>query len=92
VAAKQSLVWSKTVGYISTTESVAKQMAKSNPQLAAFAAEIPTAQARTGAPAMLGPKYNTVSQAVWTAIQAVLTGQATPQAALNTAQQQAFSG
>jgi len=33
-----------------------------------------------------------VSQAVWTAIQAVLTGQATPQAALNTAQQQAFSG
>ena len=88
---KGSLRVSKAEGYISTVESVAKQQVKANPLLAPFAAEIPTARARTGAPAFLGTKYNTVSQALWTAIQAALSGQATPQSALNTAQQQASS-
>lgn len=81
----QSLKWSKTVGYISTDEAVARHMASSNPQLAAFASEIGAAEARTGPPANLGPKYHTVSQVVWTAIQSVITGQASPSSALNNA-------
>ena len=81
----QSLKWSKTVGYISTDETVAHQMAASNAQLAAFVSEIGSAKARTGPPANLGPKYNTISQAIWTAVQSVITGQATPTAALGNA-------
>jgi multiple sugar transport system substrate-binding protein len=84
---KQSLAWSNTVGYISTNIATAKAQAKKNPLLTAFANEIATAQTRT---AQLGPKYNQVSQALWTAIQAVLAGGTSPQTALDTAQKSAF--
>jgi multiple sugar transport system substrate-binding protein len=87
VAPKQSLSWSNTVGYISTNIATAKAQTKKNPLLAAFAGEVATAQART---TQLGPKYNQVSQAIWTAIQAALSGGSSPQDALNAAQKSAF--
>jgi multiple sugar transport system substrate-binding protein len=83
LAPKQSTAWASHVGYISTNIGAAHAQLKSNPQLAAFVAEVATARART---TELGPKYNTVSQALWTAVQAALSGSATPQAALDTAQ------
>jgi len=44
-----------------------------------------------GRTAELGPAYPKYSQAMWTAVQAVLAGKANPQTALDTAQQQASS-
>jgi multiple sugar transport system substrate-binding protein len=84
LSAKQSLAWSNKVGYMSTNVATAKSQAAKNPQLSAFVSEVSTARART---TELGPKYNQVSQAIWTAIQSVISGGKSPQDALNTAQQ-----
>jgi multiple sugar transport system substrate-binding protein len=58
---------------------------QANAELSVFASEFDTARART---AQLGAKYPKVSQAIWTAVQAALSGSQTPQAALSQAQQQ----
>jgi multiple sugar transport system substrate-binding protein len=92
VSKKESVVWSKVDGYLSSNEAGAKAQAAANPLLQAFADEISTARARTGPPADLGPNYNTVSQLLWTAIQSALDGSQTPTAALQTAQSSLPSG
>jgi multiple sugar transport system substrate-binding protein len=51
-----------------------------------FVDEIAGAKGRT---AELGPDYPKYSQALWTAVQAVLSGHSSPQAALDAAQKQA---
>jgi multiple sugar transport system substrate-binding protein len=83
-----SLAWSKDAGYIPSNEAAAAQLAASDPQLAAFAQEIATAQART---AELGTGYPKVSQALYNAIQSSLAGGASPQSALDQAQRDATS-
>ena len=85
-AAQNSLSWSKLVDYIPSNESAAQQLAASDPQLKTFVDEIGGAKGRT---AELGANYPRYSQALWTAVQSALAGQASPQAALNQAQQQA---
>ncbi|HEY0753787.1 MAG TPA: sugar ABC transporter substrate-binding protein [Ktedonobacteraceae bacterium] len=72
-------------GYIPAIKSVAIPLLQSQPELQVFASELDTARART---AQLGAKYPKVSQAIWTAEQAALTGNQSPQAALTQAQQQ----
>ncbi len=72
-------------GYIPAIKSSAQQLLKSEGYLQVFANEFNTARART---AQLGPKYPQVSQAIWTAMQASLAGNQSPQAALTQAQQQ----
>jgi multiple sugar transport system substrate-binding protein len=72
-------------GYIPAVKSAATSLLKNQPELQVFANELDTARART---AQLGAKYPKVSQAIWTAEQAALTGSQTPQAALTQAQQQ----
>ena len=72
-------------GYIPAIKSIALQVFQSRPDLQVFANEFDTARART---AQLGAKYPKVSQIIWTAEQAALTGSQTPQAALAQAQQQ----
>lgn len=71
--------------YIPAIKSTAQLVLKDQPNLQVFADELNTARART---AVLGAKYPKVSQIVWTAEQAALTGSQTPQAALNQAQNQ----
>lgn len=83
-----SVEWSKDAGYIPSNEAAAAQMAKSDPQLAPFIAEVGTAKART---AELGTAYPKVSTALWTALQQALAGGMSPQAALSQAQGQAGS-
>lgn len=85
-AAQNSLSWSKLVDYIPSNENAAQQLAASDPQLKTFVDEIGGAKGRT---AELGANYPRYSQALWTAVQSALAGQASPQAALNQAQQQA---
>lgn len=75
----------KGFGYIPAIKSTAQQLLKSESNLQVFANEFNTARART---AQLGPKYPQVSQAIWTAMQASLAGNQSPQAALTQAQQQ----
>ena len=75
----------KGFGYIPAIKSTAQQLLQSEPNLQVFANELNTARART---AELGAKYPKVSQAIWTAEQAALTGSQSPQAALTQAQQQ----
>ncbi|HVU68988.1 MAG TPA: extracellular solute-binding protein [Ktedonobacteraceae bacterium] len=75
----------KEFGYIPAIKSAAAPLLQSQPDLQVFASELDTARART---AQLGEKYPKVSQAIWTAEQAALTGTLSPQAALAQAQQQ----
>jgi multiple sugar transport system substrate-binding protein len=86
VSKKMSVKWSNLDGYLSSNEAGAKAQVAKNPLLKAFGTEITTARARTGPPAYLGKNYNTVSQALWTAVQAALSGSKTPSQALQAAQ------
>ncbi len=80
------LSFAKNFGYIPPLESVAKTFLKTaGPEWSVFLNQTLNAHPRTLG---LGPKYPKISEAVWTAIQAALSGTATPQAALTTAQSQ----
>lgn len=81
----QLLALDKGFGYIPAIKSTAQQLLQSESDLQVFAGEFNTARART---AQLGAKYPKVSQAIWTAEQAALSGSQSPQAALTQAQQQ----
>ncbi|HEX7736728.1 MAG TPA: sugar ABC transporter substrate-binding protein [Ktedonobacteraceae bacterium] len=81
----QLLTLDKGFGYIPAIKSTAQQLLQSETNLQVFADEFNTAKART---AVLGAKYPKVSQAIWTAEQAALSGSQSPQAALAQAQQQ----
>lgn len=72
-------------GYIPALKNTAQTVLSAHPELSVFASEFDTAKART---ADLGAKYPKVSQAIWVAMQAALSGSASPQAALTQAQQQ----
>lgn len=83
---ENSLSWSKLVDYVPANQAAAAQLAASDPQMKTFVDEIGGAKGRT---AELGANYPKYSQALWTAVQSVLAGQSTPQAALDQAQHQA---
>ena len=69
--------------YLPTKSAVVQQYLKGGPQYTEFAQEIETARPRT---TEYGLNYPKVSQAIWTAIQAAITGTASPGSALQTAQ------
>jgi multiple sugar transport system substrate-binding protein len=69
--------------YLPTKPAVTAQYLKGGPQYTVFAEETKTARSRT---TQYGANYPKVSQAIWTAIQAAITGTATPSAALGQAQ------
>lgn len=81
----QLLQFDEGFNYIPAIKSTAQQLLQSEPYLQVFANEFNTARART---AQLGVNYPKVSQAIWTAEQAALSGSLSPQAALSQAQQQ----
>jgi multiple sugar transport system substrate-binding protein len=86
---KNMLAWANLNSYIPARESLAQQVAKERPNMAPFVEAAAAERSRPGPPANLGPNYSKVSQPVWNAIQAALTGAKTPQAALDEAQKQA---
>jgi multiple sugar transport system substrate-binding protein len=85
-SAANSLSWSKLVDYVPADQAGAQQLAAADPRMRTFVDEIGGAKGRT---AELGATYPKYSQALWTAVQSVLAGQSTPQAALDQAQRQA---
>jgi multiple sugar transport system substrate-binding protein len=86
---KNMLAWANQNAYIPGRESVAKQVAKDRPNMAPFVEAAAAERSRPGPPANLGPDYSKVSQPLWNAIQAALSGAKTPEQALKDAQQQA---
>ena len=72
-----------TLGYIGATQAVQAKQA-SNPDLTVWIKAVAAAKGRTSD--NLGTKYPKISQPMWTAVQAALSGSKTPQAALTTAQ------
>jgi multiple sugar transport system substrate-binding protein len=80
----QLLDYDQVQGYLPPQPAVAQQLLQRNPDLQVFVDEMNTARART---AQVGAKYPSISQAIWTAEQAALSGSLTPQQALTQAQQ-----
>ncbi len=86
---KNMLAWANQNAYIPGRESVAQQVAKDRPNMAPFVEAAAAERSRPGPPANLGPNYSKVSQPMWNAIQAALSGAKTPDQALADAQKQA---
>jgi multiple sugar transport system substrate-binding protein len=86
---KKMLEWATLQAYIPARMSVAEEAAKNGPNLQAFVDAAAAERSRPGPPANLGPNYTKISQPLWNAIQAALTGPNSPQDALTAAQQQA---
>jgi len=68
---------------IPTKSALLAKFSSSNPNMAGFVDQIPTARARTGE---LGQDWPKAATKIYTAFQSALTGQATPAKALETAQ------
>ncbi len=69
--------------YLPTKPAVTAQYLKGGPEYTVFAHETATSRSRT---TQYGANYPKVSQAIWTAIQSAITGTASAQSALTTAQ------
>ncbi|GAA0336402.1 extracellular solute-binding protein [Actinoallomurus spadix] len=73
-----------TLSYIAPTNAVQTRQVAATPGLKVWVDAVHAAKARTGDD--LGTKYPKISQPMWTAVQAALSGSKPPQAALSAAQ------
>jgi multiple sugar transport system substrate-binding protein len=73
-----------TLSYIAPTDAVQARQVAATPDLKVWVDAVHAAKARTGDG--LGTKYPKISQPMWTAVQAALSGSKSPQAALSAAQ------
>ncbi|MFE2068808.1 extracellular solute-binding protein [Streptomyces sp. NPDC059467] len=79
-----------TLMYVAPTAAVQAEQVKKNPELKPWVAAVAAARGRTSGG--LGTKYPTISQPMWTAVQAALSGSKSPQDALDAAQAAASKG
>ncbi|WNM32420.1 extracellular solute-binding protein [Streptomyces sp. Li-HN-5-11] len=79
-----------TLAYVAPTAAVQAEQVKQNPKLKPWVSAVASARGRTSNG--LGTKYPTISQPMWTAVQAALSGSKNPQSALDTAQSAAEKG
>ncbi|MFD0774587.1 extracellular solute-binding protein [Streptomonospora algeriensis] len=82
-APQAQLEWSTKASNVPVNPQAAEQYRTEVPELAAFADQVETARSRTE---HVGTDYNVYSQAIGTAVQAALTGEAAPEQALSRAQ------
>jgi multiple sugar transport system substrate-binding protein len=75
--------------YVSAVPSVQQKQVAAQPELAVWVEAVKNAKGRTGD--NLGTRYPRISQPLWTAVQAALTGAKPPEAALKDAQSTAAS-
>ncbi|MGC7094556.1 sugar ABC transporter substrate-binding protein [Amycolatopsis lurida] len=75
--------------YVSAVPSVQQQQVAAQPELAVWVEAVKNAKGRTGDD--LGTRYPRISQPLWGAVQAALSGSKTPEAALEDAQAAAAS-
>ncbi|WP_305787122.1 sugar ABC transporter substrate-binding protein [Symbioplanes lichenis] len=79
-----ALTTDTTLSYIAATKAVQEKQVAQNPELKVWVEAVGAAKGRTSD--NLGTKYPKISQPLWTAFQAALSGSSTPQQALATAQ------
>ncbi|MER6266569.1 extracellular solute-binding protein [Streptomyces sp900105755] len=79
-----------TLMYVAPTSAVQTQQVARNAELKPWVAAVAAARGRTSGG--LGTRYPTISQPLWTAVQAALSGSKSPQDALNAAQAAAGKG
>lgn len=89
-SAKNLLATDTTLSYIAPTAAVQAQQVAQNAKLKPWVTAVAAARGRTSGG--LGVKYPVISQQLWAAVQAGLSGGKTPQAALDAAQQAAHTG
>ncbi|MGW1028393.1 sugar ABC transporter substrate-binding protein [Streptomyces sp. NPDC002577] len=87
---KNLLPTDNTLMYVAPTTAVQEEQVKANPKLKPWVDAVAAARGRTSGG--LGTKYPTISQQMWTAVQAALSGGKSPQAALDAAQTAAGKG
>ena len=88
LTATNNLVRTDTaLSYIAPTLAAQQIQVQKNPLLKVWATAVNDAKTRTGD--NLGTKYPKISQPMWTAYQAALSGSSSPQTAMKNAQQQA---
>ena len=78
-----------TLNYVSAIASVQQKQVQANPLLTEWVTAVNAARGRTGD--NLGTKYPKISEPMWNAIQAALSGSKSPKQAMTDAQQQAGS-
>ncbi|HEU5425554.1 MAG TPA: extracellular solute-binding protein, partial [Actinocrinis sp.] len=78
-----------TLSYVAATDAVQAKQVSADPDLATWVTAVHAAKGRTSD--NLGTKYPKISQPLWTAVQAALSGSASPSGALQTAQNSAAS-
>jgi multiple sugar transport system substrate-binding protein len=88
-SAGNSYTTDSTLTYIAPTAAVQQKQLAKDPALKVWVDAVGVAKGRTGG--NLGTKYPKISQQMWTAVQAALTGSKSPQAALAAAQAAAAS-
>jgi multiple sugar transport system substrate-binding protein len=89
-SATSLLATDTTLMYVAPTAGVPAQQVAKNPELKPWVAAVAAARGRTSGG--LDTKYPTISQPLWTAVQAALSGGKSPQAALDEAQSAAGKG
>ncbi len=73
-----------TLSYVGATDAVQSKQTAAAPDLSTWVSAVHAAKGRTSD--NLGTKYPKISQQLWTAVQAALSGSASPQSALSSAQ------
>ncbi|GAA3413240.1 sugar ABC transporter substrate-binding protein [Streptosporangium vulgare] len=84
-----SFATTTALSYIAPTEQVQARQVKENPELEVWVAAVRAAKGRTGDD--LGTKYPKISEPMWGAVQAALSGAKSPQRAMTDAQGAAAS-
>jgi multiple sugar transport system substrate-binding protein len=83
-SAENLLATDTTLSYVAPTKAVQDKQVAANPDLAVWVQAVAAAKGRTGD--NLGTKYPKISEQLWGAVQAALTGSQSPKDALNAAQ------
>jgi multiple sugar transport system substrate-binding protein len=83
-SAKNLLATDTTLSYVAPTRAVQEQQAAGSPELRLWVQAVRAAKGRTSD--NLGTKYPGISEQLWDAVQAVLTGSKSPRDALSAAQ------
>jgi multiple sugar transport system substrate-binding protein len=86
-SADNALTTDTTLSYIAATQAVQQKQVAANPDLTTWVTAVQAAKGRTSD--NLGTKYPKISEPLWTAVQAALSGSASPAGALSTAQNSA---
>lgn len=88
-SADNAFATDNTLSYVAASKDVQAKQVAANAELGVWAQAVQSGKARTGDD--LGTDYPKISQQLWTAVQSALSGSASPQAALTTAQNAASS-